>query len=132
MPGLDVDSPLPRLAGVAIGVLVGDRDGQPVAQLVDGLVDRGGMGEFGEDHELHVEERLVADHRPIHHAQESADPAGDLVAMPGTGKVGLAGRGVVAWDLVHVSSEDECRCERRLRPAEVRHASSEAPGPVHR
>ena len=73
-PGLDEDAPLPRLLDVAVGVLVGDRHGEPVAQLVDRLVDRSGVGELGEDDELDVEERLVADDRAIDHAQQLPDP----------------------------------------------------------
>ena len=34
----------------------------------------------------------------------SIGPTSDLVAVPGTGKVSLTGRGIVACDLVHGSS----------------------------
>ena len=73
-PGLDVDAPLPRLLDVAVGVLVGDRHGEAVAQLVDGLVDRGGVGELGEDDELDVEERLVADDGAVDHRPAGSPP----------------------------------------------------------
>ena len=95
-PGLDVDPPLPRLRDVAVGVLVGDRHGEPVDQLVDRLVDRRGVGELGEDDELDVEERLVADDRAVDHPEQAPDPRGDRVAVARARQIGLAGGGVVS------------------------------------
>jgi len=61
------------------------------------------VGELGEDHKLDVEERLVADHGPVHHFQQSSDPAGDLVAVARARHVCLAGGGVIARNLGHGS-----------------------------
>ena len=62
--GLDERPVVAAEAVVAVGVLVGDRHGQLVVQFLGRLVDRGGVGELGEDDQPHVPERPVADHRP--------------------------------------------------------------------
>ena len=44
---LDIDTAIARLANVAVGVLVGNGNSQPVGQLGNGRVDRSGVGELG-------------------------------------------------------------------------------------
>jgi hypothetical protein len=59
------------------------------------------MREFGEDDQLHVEERLVADDGAVDHPQQEGDPLGDLGAIPRAGQIGLARGRVVAGRIGH-------------------------------
>jgi hypothetical protein len=93
--GLDVDAQLARLLVVAVGVFVGDRDREPVAQLLDGLIDRGRVGELGEHDELHVAEGPVADGGAVDHREHVRDALGDGRAVGRVGEVGLARGGEV-------------------------------------
>ena len=75
--------------------------GEAVDQLLGGLVDRRRVGELGEDDEPDVEERLVADDGSVDHPEQVINPLRQSRAIARAGKVGLAGGGVIAFDLGH-------------------------------
>ena len=93
---LNVDPKLLRLLDIPLGMLVRDRDRQPLHQLLGGVVNWGGMGKFGEDHQLHVEERQIPAHGVIDHLQHPVDARFYVVARARVGQIDLAGGGVVA------------------------------------
>jgi hypothetical protein len=100
-PGLDVDPVLPRLLDVALGVLVGDRQGELVEQLAGGGVDRRRVRELGEDHQLDRQEGGVALDRLGDHRQHAVGVGLDAAAVGGVAEVGLAGGGGVAESPIH-------------------------------
>ena len=67
------------------------------------------MSELGENHQLDVEEGLVAHDRAINHRQELPDPRSDLAAIARTGQIGLASSGVLNIDLISQPSPTSVR-----------------------
>ena len=55
-------------------MLIRNRHGQSVSQLIDSLIDRRGVGKLRKDDELDVKERLVADNGAVDHSQQPPHP----------------------------------------------------------
>ena len=91
----------PRGAREAIGVLVGNRHGQPVEQLGDRGVGGRGVRELRKHDQANRQERRASGHRRVDHLQHAVGVRAHLAAISGIRQIRLACGGSVA-DGLHI------------------------------